>query len=173
MYVCVCMYDTEVSRSVSGYLLQMLSLCAFQCVYPHIYDSHTRLCRRLFLSADVCVCWPVAVWCRPIKMEEIDDQGLRVVEAAAETAAGSCFLQTTGNEMALFSWRCQRQHRRASKTNHHHISAAGLLLHLFTGSAPLSNSLSLSLILPKFLCHQSVVNVYSCETRPCHLGSLY
>lgn len=59
------------------------------------------------LCVFACVCaWPVAVWCRPIKTEEIDDQGLGVVAAAAAAAvavADSCFLQTTGNEMALFS----------------------------------------------------------------------
>lgn len=63
---------------------------------------------RLFPSACVRVCRRAAVWRRPIKTEEIDDQGLRVV-AAAEAAADSCFLQTTGNEMALFSWRCRRE----------------------------------------------------------------
>lgn len=74
------------------------------CVYApsYFYFSYAHLCLRLFLSACVCVYWRVAVWHRPIKMEEIDDQGLRVV-AAAEAAADSCFLQTTGNEMALFS----------------------------------------------------------------------
>lgn len=73
-----------------------------QCVCPHISISCMRIYVCPHLCQRVCVCWHVAVWRRPIKMEEIDDQGLRVV-AAAEAAADSCFLQTTGNEMALFS----------------------------------------------------------------------
>lgn len=72
------------------------------CVPSYFYFSHAHLCLRLFLSVCVRVCWGITLWRRPIKMEEIDDQGLRVV-AAAEAAVDSCFLQTTGNELALFS----------------------------------------------------------------------
>lgn len=36
-------------------------------------NAHLR--QHLFLSAHVHVCRLVAVWCRPIKIEEIDDRG--------------------------------------------------------------------------------------------------
>lgn len=72
------------------------------CVCAPVFLFLACAFMRLFPSACVRVCRRAAVWRRPIKTEEIDDQGLRVVAAAA-AAADSCFLQTTGNEMALFS----------------------------------------------------------------------
>ncbi len=132
------------------------SVCVCVCVrvHPHMYCLHAHLYLHLFLSVCVCVCvcWSVAVWCRPIKTWEIDDQGLWVAAAAA-AVADSCFLQTTGNEMALFSWRCQHQHHWASKTNHHLTAAARLLLHLPTACSPLSTSISLSNSTQDYLSH--------------------
>lgn len=74
------------------------------CASTYVFLPSTFMSLHLFLSACVCgcVCRPVAVWCRPIKTGEIDDRGLGVA-AAPVAVADSCFLQTTGNEMALFS----------------------------------------------------------------------
>ena len=147
----------------------MFSLCVHVCVCIHTCLACMRtfvsapisvsVCVYVYVCACVCACvcmlWPVAVWCRPIKTGEIDDQGLWVVAAAAVAVADSCFLQTTGNEMALFSWRCQHQHHRASKTNHHLSAAAGLLLHLPMARSPPSISLSLSNSTQDYLSRQS------------------
>ena len=158
-YLCV----TEVSRCI--FPTDVQSVCACVCASTRVLLACAHLCLHLFLAVGVCVCmcvcvcvcvcWPVAVWCRPIKTGEIDDQGLWVVAAAAVAVADSCFLQTTGNEMALFSWRCQHQHHRASKTNHHLSAAAGLLLHLPTAHSPPSISLSLSNSTQDYLSRQS------------------
>lgn len=98
IHVILSVCDAKVYRCVSRYLLPMN--CVFVRAPIFLFLACTFI--HLFPSACVRVCRRITVWCRPIKTEEIDDQGLRVV-AAAEAAADSCFLQTTGNEMALFS----------------------------------------------------------------------
>lgn len=142
----VVFYVWHTGKQMYLYICNRCSLC--ECESVSVYNQTYCLHTHLFLEDYFCQCvyvsvyaLAVAVWCRPIKTGEIDDQGLWV---AAVAVADSCFLQTTGNEMPLFSWCCQHQHHRATKTNYHLTAATGLLLHLPTACSLLSVSLSFS-----------------------------